>query len=70
MPDLEDDLRSTADSIAGDAAQLAALEDEKAGLAADDPRMIELSAEAEDLARAIVPKTQAEHELAEDALAT
>jgi hypothetical protein len=70
MSDPEEDLRATAEAIADDAARLAAIEEEKAGLDADDPRMVELSVEGERLARAIVPKTQAELDLAEEARAT
>lgn len=64
MSDLEDDLRATADSIAGDAERLAAIEVEKEGLAVDDPRMVELSAESERLAARLLPKTSAELDLA------
>ena len=70
MSDPEEDLRATAEAIADDATRLAAIEEEKAGLDADDPRMVELSVEGERLARAIVPKTQAELDLAEEARAT
>ena len=37
MPDLEDDLRATADDIAADAARLTEIEEEKTRLDADDP---------------------------------
>ena len=67
MPDLDDDLRATADDIAADAARLAAIESEKVGLDADDPRMVELSAESQRLATKIVPKTEAELDLAIEA---
>ena len=50
--------------------RLAAIEEEKAGLEADDPRLVELSAEGEAIARRLVPKTAAESELAAEALAT
>jgi hypothetical protein len=64
MSDLEDDLRATADSIAGDADRLAAIEVEKQDLKVDDPRMVELSAESERLAARLMPKTSAELDLA------
>jgi hypothetical protein len=67
MPNRDDDLRATADDIATDATRLAAIEEEKAGLEADDPRMVELSAESERLARRMVPKTTAELDLATEA---
>lgn len=65
MSELDDDLRATAEDIAADAARLSRIEDQKAGLEADDPRMVELSAESEQLARRIVPKTVAERKLAD-----
>jgi hypothetical protein len=67
MSDLDDDLHATADSIATDAERLSAIEEEKAALDADDPRMIELSAESEQLANGLVPKTGAESQLANEA---
>jgi hypothetical protein len=70
VSELENDLRATAEDIAADATRLAEIEDEKAGLEADDPRLVELSAEGEELARRLVPKTAAESELAAEALAT
>jgi hypothetical protein len=67
MAELEDDLRATAESIAADAERLAAIEEEKRVLEADDPRMIELSTESERLAGGLVPKTGAEVQLAKEA---
>lgn len=67
MPSMDDDLRATADDIAADAARMAAIEEEKVGLDADDSRMVELSAESARLARRLVPKTQVELELAREA---
>jgi hypothetical protein len=66
MPDLEGDLRATAEDIAADAAELKALEQEKGTLDAADPRLQELSAESERLAREIVPKTIAEREITDE----
>ena len=65
IPDVENDLRATAEDIAADAEKLASIEGEKTGLDARDPRMAELSAESEELARRIVPKAVAESELAD-----
>jgi hypothetical protein len=65
MSELDDDLRATAEDIAADAAKLNRIETEKSGLEADDPRMVELSAESEQLARRIVPKAAAERKLAD-----
>ena len=70
MPDLEDDLRAAADDIAADAARLAAIEQEKAGLDAEDPRLVALSAESNRLAMKLVPKTEAELDLAIEAQPT
>ena len=67
MDPQQEDLRATAEAIAADAERLRAIEDEKAGLAVDDPRMVQLSDEAAAIARALLPKTAAQRELAEDA---
>ena len=67
MDELEDDLRATAGAIAADADRLAAIEEEKEGLAASDPRLLALSAEAEAIAKKLVPKTIAERALAAEA---
>lgn len=64
MDKLEEDLRATAGSIEADADRLAAIEDEKRLLGSDDPRLLELSREAEVIAKRLVPKTIAERALA------
>ena len=67
MDDLEEDIRATAQSIETDADRLAAIEDEKKTLPPGDPRLLELSREAEVIARGLVPKTVVERALvAED----
>ena len=66
MTELHEDLRATADAIAGDAKRLAAIEEEKAELTDDDPKFVALSLEAQRIARSLVPKTAAELELATD----
>jgi hypothetical protein len=66
MPDLEQDLRATEEDIAADSTRLAALEREKAGLDRGDPRLTELSAEGERLARRILPKTVAERGIVDE----
>jgi hypothetical protein len=63
MDDLEQDIRATAQSIEVDADRLAAIEDEKKGLEASDPRLLELSREAELISKRLVPKTVAERAL-------
>jgi hypothetical protein len=67
MADVDDDLRATGETIAADAQRLTDVEREKATLEADDPRMTELSAEAERLAQRIVPLTAAESDLVAEA---
>jgi len=66
MTELEDDLRATSENVAADAQRLQAIEQEKSKLAVDDARLVELSAEAERLAKRLVPKTQAEREIVEE----
>ena len=61
--ELESDLRSTAESIVLDADRLRSIEEEKATLPIDDPRLADLSREAERIARRLVPKTAAESQL-------
>jgi hypothetical protein len=64
MDELEEDLRATAQAIEADADRLAAIEDEKKTLDADDPRLLDLSTEAEMIAKRLVPNTVAERALA------
>ena len=63
MDDLEEDVRATAQSIEADADRLAAIEDEKKTLNSADPRLLELSREAEFISKRLVPKTVAERAL-------
>ena len=63
MDDLEEDVRATAQSIEADADRLAAIEDEKKTLNSADPRLLELSREAELISKRLVPKTVAERAL-------
>lgn len=65
MSDLHEDLRSTEDSIRHDADRLKNLEDEKAATDPADPRITELSEEAERLAAGLHDKATAERELSE-----
>jgi hypothetical protein len=66
MSEEHEDLRATAESIAGDAERLAVIEEKKAALEDDDPKLVALSREALRIARDLVPKTAAELELAAD----
>jgi hypothetical protein len=63
MSELEHDLRATAEDIAADSTRITEIENEKGRLDADDPKLAELSAETERLARRIVPKAAAESDL-------
>jgi len=56
MSDLDDDLHATADAIGDDAARIQAIEAEKSTLDADDPPMVDLSAESARLAQKMVPR--------------
>jgi len=66
---LEDDLNATIESVAADAQRLAEIEAEKAELPVEDERVMDLSLEAEAIARKLVPKTVAETELVKEAQA-
>lgn len=66
MSETENDLRSTAEDIAAEAARLASIEVEKTRLDARDPRIADLSSESERIVRHLVPKTIAERELVDD----
>lgn len=66
MDDLEEDIRATAQSIEADADRLAAIEDEKKALGSGDPRLLELSREAEIISKRLVPKTVAERALVDE----
>ena len=69
MTDIGDDLQATSEAIAADAARLHRIEERKQSLSPDDPEVATLAAEAERLARELVPKTVAERELADEAAA-
>ena len=63
---VEEDLRSTSDSIRRRAARLADLEARKRDLPPDDPRVEELSDAAVDEAERIARETRLERELSSD----
>ena len=67
MADEDDDLKATVETITAEAEHLTDVEREKATLEADDPRMADLSAEAERLAQRLVPLTAAETDLVAEA---
>ena len=68
VTDAGDDLRATSEDVAADAKRLQAIEERKQVLAADDPELLQLSAEAEQIARRLVPKTVAQAELAAESV--
>jgi hypothetical protein len=65
MPDLEQDLRATEESILRDADRLTALESSKAELDPEDGRVGELSTQVEETATRLQRKARAERELAD-----
>ena len=69
VTDTGDDLRATSEDVAADADRLRRIEERKQSLPTDDPELIELSAEAERIARGLVPKTVAQKELAKESVA-
>jgi hypothetical protein len=70
MPDSQEDLRATEESIRGDAERVKGLEEEKAALDPKDPRVQELSEEVGRLSASLEDKATAERELSEDIQAT
>lgn len=66
MADELQDLRATADDLADDARQLQTIEERKARLAPDDPELVRLSEEAEQLTRRMATKATVQRELAEE----
>ena len=67
MADEDDDLKATVETITAESEHLTDVEREKATLEPDDPRMADLSAEAERLAQRLVPLTAAETDLVAEA---
>jgi hypothetical protein len=58
-------LRATSDALLRDLERLAALEQEKRELSPDDPRMVEVAAQVESLALAVLGSTVRQRELTE-----
>ena len=67
MSDVEDDLRSTADSIAADSERLKQVEQAKTELPVDDPTLADLAAEATQLIDEMVAKATVQSSLVEEA---
>jgi len=70
MPDTGDDLRATSESIEADARHLARLEERKQALSPEDPELLELSREVEQLTIRLRHQAAAERELAEEITTT
>lgn len=66
MADAAEDLKATATDLAADAERLKQVEQEKASLDPTDPRLKELAAEAEAIARDLPTKAAAQSELVEE----
>jgi ERCC4-type nuclease len=66
LSETQDDLRTTAQSIAADAEQLKQVEEAKTELAADDPRLSVLTAKAERIIDEISSKGELQSALAEE----
>jgi hypothetical protein len=66
MPDTSDDLRATSESIEADARHLAHLEERKQALSPDDPELLALSHEVEQLTIRLRRQAAAEREIAEE----
>lgn len=59
-------LRGISDALLADLEALVAAEQEKRNVAPDDPRLVELAAEVDALARRVLDRTGQQHDLAED----
>jgi hypothetical protein len=68
VTDTDDDLQATSESVVADTEKLRRIEERKQALPEGDPALIELSEEAESIARGIVPKTVAQRELASESV--
>jgi hypothetical protein len=66
VPDLEDDLQATSDSLLRDLERIRVLEEEKRLLDPHDPRAAELAARIEELTRRTRVTSQAEREIVEE----
>lgn len=65
MSDAESDLKATRDDLIADARRLEEIEQEKATLGANDPRLMELSREGEQLTQQMALKARVETQVAQ-----
>jgi len=63
LPDVRRDLRATSDALRRDLDALASLEEEKRGLALDDPHATELAQQIEEIAERVLGRTAVETDL-------
>jgi hypothetical protein len=64
--ELHEDLRTTSEHVALTAERIKSLEAEKRSLAVDDPRVLELSTQIEELAAGLAKQVSVETELAKE----
>jgi len=69
MPDVRRDLRATSDALQRDLEALETLEEEKRGLALDDPRLNELANQIEEIATRVLARSTTQKNLTEVAVA-
>jgi hypothetical protein len=67
MSEVDDDLRSTAETMSEEAARLSRIEAEKAAMDPGDPRLLALAEESEDLVDGLAAMAAVEKELASEA---
>ena len=66
MPAASDRLRGVSDALLRDLQELVDAEQEKRRIQPDDPRLVELAAEVDAIARRVLDLTKAQHEITED----
>ncbi len=67
MPEIDDDIKTTANAIVQDTATLTSIEEEKLQLDAKDPRVTELSAQAVVVATRVLQEARIERALVAEA---
>lgn len=63
MPSTSDALRATSDALLRDLEVLGQLEDEKRSISPGDPRLVELAAQIEEIAKRVLSGSRREHQL-------
>ncbi len=67
MPEIDDDIKTTADAIVQDAATITSIEEEKLQLDPHDPRVADLSAQAVVVATRVLQEAKIERALVAEA---